>query len=52
MAKRKPILPSEIPIEATDIWTKRFNAIFKERHYGELKSEKKNINHVNYRGKI
>ena len=52
MARNKPILPSEMPIEAVDNWTKRFNEIFKKRHYGELKSKKQNINHVNYEGEI
>ena len=48
MAKNKPILPSKIPIETSDKWTKRFNELFKERHYGELKSKKQKINYVNY----
>ena len=42
MAKNKPILSSKMPIEATDMWTKRFNEIFKKRHYGELKVKSKN----------
>ena len=48
MAKKKPILPSTIPIETADNWTKRFNKLFKKRHYGELKSKKQKINYVNY----
>ena len=35
------LLPSKIPIEAVDKWTKRFNKIFKKRHYGELKGKNK-----------
>jgi hypothetical protein len=41
MARNKPILPSQIPIEVADNWIKRFNEIFKKRHYGELKSKNK-----------
>ena len=49
MAKNKPILPSKIPIEIADKWTKRFNKLFKKRHYGEFKDKNKKINYVNYR---
>ena len=41
MARIKPILLSKLPIETTDKWTKRFNKIFKKRHYGELKDKNK-----------
>ena len=40
MAKDR-FFPSKIPIETTDKWTKRFNKIFKKRHYGELKYKNK-----------
>tara|TARA_R100001530_G_C4206871_1_gene126278 strand:- start:230 stop:367 length:138 start_codon:yes stop_codon:yes gene_type:complete len=40
------LLPSKIPTEIADRWTKRFNKLFKKRHYGELKSK------VNYKGLI
>ena len=40
MFKNKPVLPSKIPIEIADNWTKRFNNLFKKRHYGELKGKK------------
>ena len=49
MARKKPILPPKIPIETADNWTKRFNELFKKRHYGELKSKKQKINYVNYK---
>ena len=49
MAKNKPILPSKIPIETANNWTKRFNKLFKKRHYGEFKDKKQKINYVNYR---
>lgn len=49
MAKNKPILPSKIPIETANNWTKRFNKLFKKRHYGEFKDKNKKINYVNYR---
>ena len=52
MAKNKSILPSKIPIETADKWTKRFNKLFKKRHYGELKSKKQRIASVNYKGLI
>jgi len=35
------LLPSKIPMETVDIWIKRFNKIFKKRHYGELKCKNK-----------
>ena len=34
-------IPSTIPTEAADKWTKRFNNLFKKRHYGELKDKNK-----------
>ena len=43
MAKKKPILPSTIPIETANKWTKRFNNLFKKRDYGELKDKKQKI---------
>ena len=49
MARNKPILPSKIPIEIANKWTKRFNNLFKKRDYGELKDKKQKINYVNYR---
>jgi len=49
MAKNKPILPSKISIETANNWTKRFNKLFKKRHYGEFKDKNKKINYVNYR---
>ena len=42
MPRIKPILPSKIPIETVDKWTKRFNKLFKKRHYGEFKDKNKN----------
>ena len=38
---RDRVSPSKIPMETVDIWTKRFNKIFKKRHYGELKVKNK-----------
>jgi len=52
MAKKKPILPSKIPIETSNKWTRRFNKLFKKRHYGELKSKNQGIVSVNYKGLI
>jgi len=52
MPRIKPILPSKIPIETANKWTKKFNRLFKKRHYGELKSNKQRIASVNYRGLI
>ena len=42
MPRIKPILPSKIPIETANNWTKRFNKLFKKRHYGEFKDKTKN----------
>ena len=41
MARKKPILPSKIPIEIADKWTKRFNNLFKKGHYGEFNDKNK-----------
>ena len=42
MPRIKPILPSKIPIETANKWTRRFNKLFKKRHYGEFKDKNKN----------
>jgi len=41
MARNKPILPSQIPIETVDDWTERFEKLFKQRDYGTLKDKEK-----------
>ena len=35
------LVPSKIPIETVNNWMKRFNKIFKRRHYGEFKDKNK-----------
>ena len=39
MAKSRPILTSKTPIVTDGEWTRRFNKIFKRRHYGGLKND-------------